>query len=401
MKMSVFMAGPNITTSIDSLMTYLSEHGKTESSELARALGVSESIIETWADVLEKAKITKITYKVGKMYVSIAPTAAGGLETAKATAEIKKGIAETEIQAQVVAIGQISAKIDEFKRYVTGAEATFKGKAGETKATLEEIDRLDAQVNGAYKKLREKKDYIDGMVESLGKSIQALEQKSGALGGVGAGGDAKVLIEDIRGKLENAEAVIAGLDREFNRTVGESRKGFAELVEGMKKESGALRRQLFQQEKESEEYDSMAKAYGRESERIKRQVAGEREKMLDEISKTSYEVGKVYAVADGQIVALRKSLAEMKSQFGGFAELSDRINKTKGEIGGVEKRRDELAKGLDELSAQLKAASAAGAAGRSLKMGEIEKKVDESEEELEDLDSDLKDVGKDIEGIGR
>src|SRR5271157_495650 len=329
MKMRVLMAGPNITTSIDSLMTYLSEHGETESSELARALGVNEGIIETWADVLEKAKITKITYKVGKMYVSLAAAGKGGTETAKATAEIKRGIAETELQAQAVAITQIGAKIDEFKRYVTGAEATFKSKAGETKATLEEIDKLDNQVSGAYKKLKEKKDYIDGMVEKLGKSIQALEQKSGALAGAAADGDTKALIGDIRNKLENADSMIKSLDKEFGRTMEENRKNFAELVDGMKKESGALRRVLFQHGKESEEYDAMAKAYVREVDRIKRQVSGERERLLDEISKTSYEVGKVYAVSDGQITALRKSLAEMKSQFGGFAEMSDKITKVK------------------------------------------------------------------------
>ncbi len=72
------MAGQNITTSIDALMKYLSEHGETESGELAKALNVNESIIETWADVLEKAKITKITYKVGKMYVSLATSGKGG-----------------------------------------------------------------------------------------------------------------------------------------------------------------------------------------------------------------------------------------------------------------------------------------------------------------------------------
>jgi len=398
------MAGPNITTSIDSLMTYLSEHGETESSELARALGVNEGIIETWADVLEKAKITKITYKVGKMYVSLAAAGKGGTETAKATAEIKRGIAETELQAQAVAITQIGAKIDEFKRYVTGAEATFKSKAGETKATLEEIDKLDNQVSGAYKKLKEKKDYIDGMVEKLGKSIQALEQKSGALAGAAADGDTKALIGDIRNKLENADSMIKSLDKEFGRTMEENRKNFAELVDGMKKESGALRRVLFQHGKESEEYDAMAKAYVREVDRIKRQVSGERERLLDEISKTSYEVGKVYAVSDGQITALRKSLAEMKSQFGGFAEMSDKITKVKGEIGGAEKQKDDIAKDLGDLSMQLKALSALGeanAASKSLQIEGIGKRVGDSEGKIEELDSGMEKIKKDIDDIGR
>lgn len=398
------MAGQNITTSIDSLMTYLSEHGETESSDLAKALGVNEGIIETWADVLEKAKITKITYKVGKMYVSLAAVGKGGTETAKATAEIKKGIAETELQAQAIAISQVSAKIDGFKRYVTGAEAAFKSKAGETKATLEEIDRLDNQVAGAYKKLKEKKDYIDGMIDKLGKSMQAMEQKSSSLAGKGGDGDAKALIADIRSKLENADAMIKSLDKEFGRTMEANRKSFAELLDGMKKESAALRRVLFQHEKENEEYGAMSKEYAREGERIRRQVSGERERLLDEITKTSYEVGKVYAVSDGQITALRKSLAEMKGQFGGFAEMNDKISKVKEEIGDVEKRKDDISKNIGDLTLQLKAISALGetnAASRSLQMEEISKKVNASEGKIEELDSGLEGIKKDVDDIGR
>src|SRR5271157_562499 len=137
MMMRVFlMADQNITTSIDDLVKYLSEHGEAESSELAKALGVNESIIETWADVLEKAKITKVSYKVGKMFVSLVAETKGGTEVAKKTAEIKRGIAESELEAQAAAIGQVGAKIDEFKRYVAGAEATFKSRAGEIRNTL-------------------------------------------------------------------------------------------------------------------------------------------------------------------------------------------------------------------------------------------------------------------------
>jgi hypothetical protein len=65
------MADQNINTSIDDLVRYLKEHGETESSELARMLNAQESMIEMWAGVLEKAKVTKITYKGGKMYVSL------------------------------------------------------------------------------------------------------------------------------------------------------------------------------------------------------------------------------------------------------------------------------------------------------------------------------------------
>lgn len=398
------MAGQNITTSIDDLVKYLNEHGETESSDLAKALNVNESIIETWADVLEKAKITKISYKVGKMYVSLPVAGKGGVETAKKTAEFKRDIADTDLQAQITVINQVSAKIEQFKRYVTGAEATFKSKAGEIKATLEEIDKLEGQINGAYKKLNDKKEHVDGMVSQLDKSIAALEKRSGTLSQVGTAGDTKALVTDIRSKLENADAMIADLDKEFNRAMAENRKSFMELKEGMKEESAALRRSLFQHEKEREEYEAMAKAYERELERMKRQVSGEKEKMLDEITKTSYDVGKVYSVAGGQIETLRKSLGEMKSQFGGFAELSDKINKVKVEIVNVEKQRDGIAKELGDLSIQLKALAAledTNPVSGSAAAEEINGKVAASGEKINRLDDSIESIRKDIEDIGR
>ncbi len=65
----------SITTSIDDLVKYLNEHGETESSALAGTLGVSEAVIEAWAGALEKAKMTKVIYKRGRMY--LAPVAKG------------------------------------------------------------------------------------------------------------------------------------------------------------------------------------------------------------------------------------------------------------------------------------------------------------------------------------
>src|SRR5208337_1649342 len=100
-----------ITTSIDDLVKYLKEHGETESSELANTLGVDTGIVEAWSDALEKAKIVRITYKVGKMYVSLAGAEAGaGIGEAKRTAELKKNISETEIAAQINVINQVTAK---------------------------------------------------------------------------------------------------------------------------------------------------------------------------------------------------------------------------------------------------------------------------------------------------
>jgi hypothetical protein len=147
------MVDQSVTTTIDDLVKYLKEHGETESSKLASELKVSEGIIEIWADALEKAGITKISYKVGKMFVAPVTSLAGGIEEVKKTVELKRGIAEAEIEAQVKLVNDVTAKIEEFKRYQSSAEEAYKNRAGEIKTALDSINRLDSQLETAYKRL--------------------------------------------------------------------------------------------------------------------------------------------------------------------------------------------------------------------------------------------------------
>jgi chromosome segregation ATPase len=402
MKMSVsLMADQNITTSIDDLMTYLSEHGETESTELSKALGVNESIIETWADVLEKAKITKVSYRVGKMYISLSGAAKTGDETVKKTVEIKTSITDTALQEQMNAVNkQVNAKIDELKQFTNITESAFRKRVGEVKARLDELDKFEAQINRAAKKLKERKDYVDKMAATLNKSIEDLDERSGGVVASGTGGDAKVMIDDIRNKLENADAMIKKLDRDFARTFDENRKGFAELMDGMRKESGALRRELYRKEKENEEYDSVAKSYGRESEHVRRWVSGERGKMLDEIARASQEAQKVYTVSGSQLLGLKADIEIIKKEFGGFADLSDKIKNVKGEISDISKQRDEIAKELGELSLQMRALAALEQekpAGSSMELEKINSAVNEESVKIGKLNSDMDKVKKDID----
>jgi chromosome segregation ATPase len=161
---------------------------------------------------------------------------------------------------------------------------------------------------------------------------------------------------------------------------------------------------LFQHEKEREEYASMSKQYGRELEKAKRQVAENKVKMIDDITKTSYEVGKIYAAANGKIEGLKKDLAEMKTQFGGFAELNDKIAKAKTEVDAVEKQRDGIAKELGDLTIQFRALSAldrAGGAKKGRGLEELGEKVSASGKKIDNLDSSMNKIKDDIDDIGR
>jgi predicted nucleic acid-binding Zn-ribbon protein len=374
-----------VTTSIDDLVKYLNEHGETESSELANMLGVGEAIVEAWADALEKAKIVRITYRVGRMYVALEAAGGVGVGEVKKTVELKKNIAATEVTAQINMINQMNAKIEEFKHYQTSAEEVYKSKAPEVKTALDSINRLDSQLEAAYRRLKGRKDYIDGLVGEMNKSMVALNQPAAAP--VRAGGDeeARALIADMRERISDAEEMIGKLDKEFDRAVASSRRSFSELLDGLREENASMKRLVFQRQKEVEDLTSQSRAYERESEAVRRRAARERERMLDEITKSSAEVGGVYAAADKKISLLRGVLAEMKGGFGGFADLGDKLDSIKEGIAGAEKERDDLAKQLSELSDQLRAIDA-------LDRSDFEKRA----REMEAVDAKLADAGKQV-----
>ena len=64
------MADKSIETSVDRLVAYLKKNGETEVSFLSANLGIGEDTMTDLVKILEKANIVKITYKLGKMYVT-------------------------------------------------------------------------------------------------------------------------------------------------------------------------------------------------------------------------------------------------------------------------------------------------------------------------------------------
>jgi DNA repair exonuclease SbcCD ATPase subunit len=401
----VSMADQPITTSIDDLVKYLNEHGETDSAALSGALKVNESIIETWADVLEKAQIVRINYKLGKMFVSPMTITKEGVEVAKKTVELKKSTAESYLTTQVNMINQINAKLDEFKRYVAGAEGAFKSKAGEIKGTIDEIDKLSMQVDNAYRKLKDKRDFIDSLSAKLDKETQKLQEKADVTEGMAnKESDVKRVISDIKAKLDDSESRIKTLNKNFDATVEANRQSFAELLGSIKDESKYLRETLNQQEKELREYNSLLSSYKFESESIKRQVSKERTRMVDEIAKSTDDARKVYVVADKQLGDAKKTLADLKAQFGGFSDLSDKLNSIKSNLNSLTKQKDELMKEIEQLGDQLKAIGALDStrmAEKTMKMEQTDEKMTETAKKIGTLAKAADSVRNDIDEMAK
>lgn len=399
------MADQPITTSIDDLVKYLSQHGETDSTTLSQALNVSEGIVETWVDVLEKASIVKISYKLGKMFISPNVLTREGAEAAKKSVELKQTVAATELATQVQMINQLNTKLDEFKRYVSGAETAFATKAGEIKATIDQIDKLNLQVDAAYKKLKDKKDFMDQLSHRLDEETQKLEEKARNAQAVNTqDNEVKARSQDIKARLDDAENRLKSLNQSFTGAVEDNRKGFAELLTGIKSEMKGLKESLSEYDRETRDYSNAIESYKRDSDNIKRQVASEKARMLDDIARSSDEVRRVYTVAETQLGTVKKELLDMKGQFGGFADLNDKLNGIKNSIDSISKQKDEVQKDLMEMQEQLKALQAldeSKIAEKSVMMRQIDGRIQETDKKFSKLNKDADGVKKGIDSMAR
>ena len=399
------MADQPITTSIDDLVKYVHEHGETDSNTLAAALNVGEAIIEKWTDVLEKAQIVKVSYKLGKMYAAPLLVSQEAVESASKTAEMKKGIVESELAAQVDLVNQINSRLDEFKRYVGGAESAFKSKAGAIKNTIDEIDRLGMQVDNAYKKMASENEYMDKLGEKMDEQLQALQKKAEAASAYGVTQDSsKQISDDLRLKLADYENRLKALDAGFGATLKQKRQEFAELSDSIREEQKAMHSVLDQEERAGREYERALESYRHDSESMRKQAERERSRIMDDMAKSADEVRKAYDVSGRQAAEARKQLDELKSHFGGYAELSDKLNDVKSSIESISREKEELQTELGQLSEQLRAISALGesqAGDKSAKISQAVKRVAATSKGAQKLAGDVKNVRKKIDDVAK
>jgi chromosome segregation ATPase len=234
--------------------------------------------------------------------------------------------------------------------------------------------------------------------------MSSLDQHAGAAKHKGGDEEAKVLISDMRERTKDADEMISKLDKEFGAAVASSRRSFSELLDGLREENARMKRIVFQRQKDLEELETQSKSYEQGSDAIRRRAHREHEKMLDDITKASSEVDNAYSGATKKITDLRAVLSDLKGHFGGFAQLGDRLNNIRDELGAAEKEKDELTKKLGDLSNQLKAIAALDkfkAEEKAAEMDKVDRKLTETEQGIEHANASLEKIKKDMDEIGK
>ncbi|MGC8586835.1 MAG: hypothetical protein ACP5K9_00905 [Candidatus Micrarchaeia archaeon] len=362
-----------ITTGIDALVEYIKTHGESDSATLASAMNVSETVIEEWAGILEKAGIVQITYKAAKMYVSPVEVSREHVEELQHSVEVKKSTLESDIMAQNRLLGDISSRLDALNKFIADADALFKSRSKTAHADLDEIDKLQSEISKHYNEIKSKKDYIDKASQTIGKESGALIERSNRIRDFDIGIEAaNKSIEDAKSKVMLAESMIKELPKKFDAMVNENRKMLNEIMESAMHELNNVNEALDAQKKMLEESVKAVENYKRDAERIARDEERHREALVDSFAKAKSEASQLYLLSEKKFNDANKLLLEMKSSFGELASMHESIEKIKNEIAELSKEKELLAAELKKLSDENSAIRALGPYDAAKKRAQIE-----------------------------
>ena len=393
------MADEQITTSIDELLKYVTEHGDTESTVLIAALGISQKTLEEWADILEKANILKITYKVGKMFLSPVSQSKEAIDMAKRSAEMKELTIKEEIGTHINALDAMEKKIETFTRFVSGSERIFKNKAGDIKISLDRIDKLSDEANKNYKGLEEKKAFIDTIATKLEKELEELNKKSEEIGKLSATSETTAAINnDIRVKISAADAIINNLIAKYDETIKSQRKELTDIRDSVKEDIKNMTDSSKGMESQIDKYNKLLQEYKKDAANAKLNAEKESKKLLDDAAKMKGDVDRMISSADSEVKKLNSTLEAIKKEFGGLADINDKLNDIKKRLEESSKEKESIKKELLVLSKQLQALKSSSSKNR-IKQEDKEAKLDNMAAKSEEISIKLKKHGKSMSNI--
>ena len=361
-------------TSIDSLLDLLNEHGRRDLTSIAVELGISPTIVESWVKILESGKLVRITYEMGKMYVS--PTGKDGTdEEVTVKSEVTKSAIENETELDKLMLDKFSEKVQRLSTVTSNITAMYKQKLPEIQKVFSDLDKLYLPAEQKAKEL----DAIDSDFKSklaqVESSVAKTYSKIDSVGMAGKGrasasGDeinallkrAELARESINQLEDTKKVFYKSLDAEIRQRVGEfkkmTNKSVNDIYESIKMDSKAadLAITAIKEEMASAQHmNAEVKNIERDTDAARRTVERYKKEYEDRRTRAAHEA-EAYAKIFGKgFEAAKKEMDGLKSAFGEVSELNRSITESMEQIEEIRKMIEQAKNELSEIRTQLNA----------------------------------------------
>ncbi|MFP3289564.1 MAG: hypothetical protein RXO35_04030 [Candidatus Micrarchaeota archaeon] len=394
------MADEITKTSIDALVEYLKAHGETEASVLAKALGVSETLIEEWSNILEKSNIVKISYRAGKMYVAPLAVTKESLAEVQHKIEIKKENIINEATAKLTMLNQLNEKVENLSKFVSQGNELLKKRIGPIKENLDELYKIANIAEKKYNEVKERKKEIDNIAERLNKEINGLKERAQIIEHFQLDtANAERLIEDMHSKMELMRKMLEEEEANRKKALQQLEESEKKLADGIRAEINAIDETISTNEKELNESKMKSNEYKRSALKLEKELEELGKKATDQISKDREEVERYMNIIEKGYIDLKNKIEELKKDIGDISKIDELIRNAQNTIEEVNKAKgpliDELNKIIEEAK-KVETLSKEDIVTSTKKAEELEERTNKASKEIDQLDNALSKADEDI-----
>ena len=384
------MADQEIKTGIDALVAYLKEHGETNISVVASALGVGESAVLEWANVLEKANVISVVHKSGRLFLS---PSSGNAEHASELKQTEQITVEELVSSDLAAIDQVSSNLEEFAKSLSSIDSLFDTKYKNVKVLLDKLNSIDAALAKAENEVTAKTSHVKEVADKSRSHYESAQKYLANLAGFNIDtNNARAVAAELKDILKAYEKNIADLSKSMDAVIYQYRKNALDLSRSIKEKHSQLVEVMSYDEKQIREYEKLGQDTKREYANLTRKTQEIGKRVLDEIAKDMEEVDRISRASGAQVAAIRPKVDEMRKDFGQISILNTNLVGIRNDVEALAKQRDALVAELKKMQGEARS----GNPSKEMldRANEIADNVTSLKGKVESVRKEFKDIGQ-------
>ena len=339
-------------TTIDTMLELIRSKGRIDLNSIASSLGIAPSVVEGWAKVLESGNLIKISYEVGKMFLTPMELSKDEMQALESKTQQQKFIMSEEIDADLISTEKLEQSLREIESNISGFEQRLQKESPEARKKIEELSKMYAQMRSYQSNIDAIKKGISSDYDNMEKRFNDLlaklgkvsEQEQKAKGGIP--GTIQENINNARAALQELETVKKNVAQSIENT----RK---DLENQLKQESARLDSIIKQSHSELEnaykELEKEAGSYKGDIKEIK-----ELQLMEEQLSK---KLNQQHSEFNSNYSKLEQSLKQATANFSPkYEEAMNELNKVmegSGSMGEIIKNMSDLKMEIEDLGPKL------------------------------------------------
>ncbi len=383
-------------TTIDTMLELIRSKGRIDLNSIASSLGIAPSVVEGWAKVLESGNLIKISYEVGKMFLTPMELSKEEMQALETKTQQQKYIMSEELDADLISTEKLEQSLREIESNISGFEQRLQKESPEARKKIEELSKMYAQMRSYQSNIDAIKKGMSSDYDSMEKKFndllaklgKVLEQEQKAKGGIP--GTIQENINNARAALQELETVKKNVAQSIENTrkdlENQLKQESARLDSIMKQSHSELEKAYKELEKEAGSYKGDIKEI-KELQLIEEQLSKKLNQQHSEFnsnySKLEQSLKQATANFSPKYEETMDELNKVMEGFGSMGEIIKNMSDLKVEIGDLGPKLNNYRAELQKLRDQVDALNAA----KNLSIKEKEQKM-----------SDLKAKGDAIKG---